>query len=513
MIPVNGKPVIGWILDDLLQKGIFDIVLVIRSEDQRIINFVNWAYGQRMTISFASPERETILHSVLAGLQVCESGCPIRIVLGDTLIRDDFDAEMDFVYTGKVEDARRWCLVTTAEDGRVLEYLDKPDSFASSQVALAGYYHLHDGDHLRNMLLECLHEGERELSAVLRHYDKKHLIHARQAREWYDFGHIDNLVDARRRLLQPRFFNSLKVNPVLNTITKVSDNNQKLHDELDWYLSLPDDLQALTPRILRHENIDGHVRIVQEYYGYPTLAELYVYGDLDIELWESILRKVMQVHREFGKYRGDLRAREIYDMYIGKTCERLELLTGQDTYWSSLLRQPRIEFNGQVIRNIYEILPELKSVVKTLSESAQVQIIHGDFCFSNILFDVNNQIIRLIDPRGHFGRKGIYGDSRYDVAKLRHSISGLYDFILAGIFKTEETSPGVFSGQVFANGIQKPLEQYFDQLLADQGYNLKEIRLIEGLLFVSMLPYHQDYPDRQKMFFLTGLNLLNEVFS
>ena len=511
MIPVNGKPVIGWILDDLLQKGIFDIVLVIRSEDQRLINFVNWAYGQRMTISFASAQGETILHSVLAGLQVCKSGCPIRIVLGDTLIRDDFDVEMDFVYTGRVEDARRWCLVTTTEDGRVLEYLDKPGGFASSQLALAGYYHLHDGDYLRKMLMECLQDRERELSAVLRRYDGKYPIYAHPAQEWYDFGHIDNLVDARRRLLQPRYFNSLKINPVLNTITKVSQNNQKLQDELDWYLSLPDDLQALTPRILRHENVDGHVRIVQEYYGYPTLAELYVYGDLDAEAWESILRNVMRVHREFGKYSGELSAQEIHDMYIGKTCERLDALMEQNAYWNSLLRQPAIEFNGQALRNIYEILPELKSKVKALSESAHIHIIHGDFCFSNILFDVNNQIIRLIDPRGHFGRKGIYGDSRYDIAKLRHSISGLYDFILADMFKIEENSRGVFSGQVFANGIQKSLEQYFDQLVVNEGYNLKEIRLIEGLLFVSMLPYHKDHLHRQQMLYLTGLTLLNEV--
>jgi len=276
---------------------------------------------------------------------------------------------------------------------------------------------------------------------------------------------------------------------------------------------LPDDLQALTPRILQHKNINGELQIVQEYYGYPTLAELYVYGGVDAETWESILRKVMRVHREFGNYCGELSADEIYDMYIGKTCERLEALIRQDGSWNSLFHRPKIEYNRKVLKNIYEILPELILIVQKISRSGQIHIIHGDFCFSNILFDVNNQIIRLIDPRGHFGRKGIYGDSRYDIAKLRHSISGLYDFIVADMFSIAETAPGVFSGQVFVNGIQEPLERYFDQLLVDQGYSLKEIRLIEGLLFVSMLPYHQDQPRRQKMFFLTGLSLLNEAIS
>ena len=63
---------------------------------------------------------------------------------------------------------------------------------------------------------------------------------------------------------------------------------------------------------------------------------------------------------------------------------------------------------------------------------------HGDFCFSNILFDLGHQIVRVIDPRGRFGQKGIYSDPRYDMAKLRHSIGGLYDFIVADLFDVQE---------------------------------------------------------------------------
>jgi hypothetical protein len=280
---------------------------------------------------------------------------------------------------------------------------------------------------------------------------------------------------------------------------------------LDWYLSLPDDLQALTPRILRHENTNDHVRIVQEFYGYPTLAELYVYGDLDIEIWESILRKVLSVQREFNRYPGELTEDEIQTMYWGKTFKRIEILS-QITYWRSLLAKPEIQWNGQSLINVHEIITELEPVIKNLAVSAQVGIIHGDFCFSNILFDVNSQIIRLIDPRGRFGRKGIYGDRRYDIAKLRHSISGLYDFILADLFQISESDSGAFSGCIFTNGLQKSLMDYFDHLVEQNGYSLQEVRLIEGLLFISMLPYHQDTPDRQKMLYLTGLVLLNEVF-
>lgn len=511
MLPVNGKPVIGWILDDLLRKKIFDAVIVSRTEDQQLRDFVNWAYSQRMKIQFAFPTGETILHSLQAGLLLCEPGRGVRIILGDTLIRDDFDTEDNFVYTGIVEDGRRWCLVNTSPvDNIVQGYTEKPDSLSSSQTALAGYYHLADMEHLQLLLDDCLRQDAHELSDVLRRFGQKHPIYAILAHEWYDFGHIDNLVDARRRLLQPRFFNSLMVNPVLNTITKTSQNNEKLQNELDWYLSLPGALQVLTPRILSHQNIDDQVRIVQEYYGYPTLAELYVFGDLDIELWEAILRKVMRIHREFRQYDGKITQNEVKEMYLGKTKKRLDLLA-RDSYWETILARPFIEYNGQILKNLHILFPSLTRQIQYMSTSVSCHIIHGDLCFSNILFDINHQIVRLIDPRGHFGSKGIFGDPRYDVAKLRHSISGLYDFILADLYKVEETTLGIFFGRIFANKIQTRLSEYFDTLLAENGYMLKEIRLLEGLLFVSMLPYHQDNPGRQKMFYLTGLALLNEV--
>jgi hypothetical protein len=445
-------------------------------------------------------------------MRLCDLSHGIRIVLGDTLIRDQFDQPTDFVYTGLVEDTRRWCLVDVSPDALVLNYVEKPALGMASPVALAGYYYLSDAEDFYRLLEDCLKNGGRELSDVLRCYGLAHPIHADLAREWYDFGHIDRLVEARIRLLQPRFFNALVVNPVLNTITKTSQNNDKLQNELDWYLSLPDVLQVLTPRILSHHTLNGQVQIVEEYYGYPTLAESYVYGDLDIELWESILRKVLRVHREFLSFPGVIPPDEIQAMYLGKTEERLAALAQQSAYWQNILAQPFLQYNGRTLQNIATLWPALREQVWKISNSASIHIIHGDFCFSNILFDVNSQIIRLIDPRGYFGRKGIYGDPRYDIAKLRHSISGLYDFILADLFTVEELAPGMFTGRVFANEMQNMLAQYFDELLIAAGYSLDEIRLIEGLLFVSMLPYHQDHLMRQKMLYLTGIKLINEVF-
>ena len=511
MIPINGKPVIGWILDDLLAKGITQATVVLREEDFRLRRFLEQSYCARMDVSTAPLTTDgTILHSLQAGLRRTPANAQVRVILGDTLIKDSYHRDEDFVYTGTVEDSRRWCLVTTGSSGVITDYIDKKGNGASTRTALAGYYHLLHGDVLTDCVDTALANGERELSDVLRRYAKIHPIKAQSVEQWFDFGHIDHLVDARRRLLQPRYFNSLSINPVLNTITKVSENNEKLQDELNWYLNIPDDLKVLTPRIIRHESSNGRLQVVQEHYGYPTLAELFVYGDVQADTWLSILRHVLRIHGEFRRFTGKIDPRSIESIYLDKTWERLEKLRNTDAAWENLLARESVVFNGKRLRNVFSLKDGIIRKGQEIAHSAAVTVIHGDFCFSNILFDVNSQIIRLIDPRGSFGEKGVYGDPRYDIAKLRHSVSGLYDFIVSDMFQIEESSEE-FAAQVYANGTPKKVGQEFDRMLDANGFDSNEIKFIEGLLFVSMVPLHNGHRDRQLMMYLTGTSLLNEV--
>jgi dTDP-glucose pyrophosphorylase len=511
MVPINGKPVIGWILDDLMGKNIRSVVVVLRSEDIRFRSFLERVYAGRLELKLEGlTESPSILTSLMAGLKASGAEGAVRIVLGDTLIRDSYQGAEDFVYVGEVKDSRRWCLVVPSESGHIIEYLDKKSVSGASHQALAGYYHLHHGDELLACVEKSIVEGQRELSFALRLYGERRPIVAKQVRDWYDFGHIDTIVDARRRLLRARSFNSLSVNPILNTITKVSKYDAKLQDELDWYLSIPDDLKVLAPRILSTEHHNGRIQIVQEYYGYPTLAELYVYGEFDSETWASILRLVLRVHQEFQRYPGAISPDALEAMYFQKTWDRLALLKEQSADWHETLSCSRITYNNRTLKGLYELREAVYSRVQLLRSNAPIAIVHGDYCFSNVLFDPNNQIIRLIDPRGRFGVKGIYGDTRYDIAKLRHSIAGLYDFIMADMFELLEQD-GVYHSKIYANDVCAAVASCFDSMIAQIGYDVSDVRFIEGLLFVSMIPFHDGHPERQKIMYLTGLALLNDV--
>lgn len=510
MIPVNGKPVISWIMEDLIEKQTVHAIVVLRAENRHLKDFLIRAFQNRIHLKIVElEESNSILQSLQEGLSHINQDLPVQIILGDTLLKDSYEMEGDFVYVKEVEDSSRWCIATTDNTGQIINLLDKQEHVPKPHLALCGYYHFTHATFLSEQLKLVIKSGKHQMSDLLLAYHSKYKIKAIIATQWYDFGNLGNLINAKQRLLQSRYFNSLTIDPILNTITKVSDFDKKLRDELNWYKQIPSVLQVLSPRIISEKEINGKLNLVQEYYGYPTLAELYLFSDLSIDTWRSIFKRLLTLHQTFQNFPQQLSSEELQKVYLNKTYDRVDMLCA-DPYWENLFAREEIVYNGRNLRNFRSLSQPLASSVSKLINQKKGCVIHGDFCFSNILYDLNNQIVRLIDPRGSFGEPGIYGDPRYDMAKLRHSIAGMYDYIVSDLFEISETEIG-FEGKLFNESYQEKLIAEFDNLLIEFGYNPKEIELIEGLLFISMLPLHQDKPQRQKMMYVTGLKLLNSV--
>jgi len=513
MIPVNGKPVIGWILDELAQKGFREAVVVLQFDNQKLGNYLQWSYSGRFQLHFAYVQPQgSILHSLLAGLSWVMPGKGIYLILGDTLIEDGLPQATDFVFTGPYDEPENWCLAESNRDGFLKALYDKITVNKAALSALAGGYGFSRADVLRTIVVQQIQQEKKELSAAIEAYNALIPLKTIPAHGWYDFGHIGGFNRAKRTLLQSRYFNTLSIDPVKGVITKRSEKTEKLTDELNWYNSLPDSLKIFTPRILASDESNGGIEIVQEFYGYPNLAELYVFGDLNLSVWKNALQQLMAVHLRFRAIPGVLHKSDLEAMYRDKTFSRLELLKTQP-FWEALLTSESIEINGRVLRNLPLLSGALNEGMDALLQSTSGSIIHGDYCFSNILYDLNTQIIRLIDPRGSFGTKGIFGDPRYDMAKLRHSVSGLYDFILADLFQLENLeNSNEFRFEIFKPEKQEILAAYADGLIADHGYVIHEIKLIEALLFLSMVPYHAGKEKRQIAMYLTGIRMLNKIF-
>ena len=136
---------------------------------------------------------------------------------------------------------------------------------------------------------------------------------------------------------------------------------------------------------------------------------------------------------------------------------------------------------------------------------------HGDMCFSNILIDLDSMVLKLVDPKGSFWESpSIYGDIRYDLAKIRQCLVGSYDFITQGLFSFEVLNEASFNLRV-GNNSDLALESFFNNKVLEFGLDIEEIKFLEAYLFLTMIPLHNDNPTRQRAFFLKSMELFSKL--
>ncbi|HXV14394.1 MAG TPA: sugar phosphate nucleotidyltransferase, partial [Candidatus Krumholzibacteria bacterium] len=89
LLYVAGKPIISHILDDVVPLGPSSIVLIVGYKGELIEQFVRKKYPQ-VTVDFVfQEERRGIGHAVDLTRKVADTGEPLLIVLGDTIIKTD----------------------------------------------------------------------------------------------------------------------------------------------------------------------------------------------------------------------------------------------------------------------------------------------------------------------------------------------------------------------------------------------------------------------------------------
>jgi len=528
MVPVNGKPVIGWILDEmLLGQGLTNLVILKSQHDRKLEEYIEKRGILARYVETEEPEMpKGLAHSLFKGIQALEGEDiltdDILILLGHTiLLGQQFRFDEDWVmYSAVTEEAARWCYVDVDDQGYVRSLVDKPETRDLPDKALIGAYYLQD----RELLFECLKAtirsnkligGEFQLSTALQSYISWRRLKAQPCiGEWLDCGSIAGLHRSKRRLISTRSFNAITVDTDIGILTKTSANSAHLHQEYSWYISLPTELIGLAPRVIEYRPSHPGVEragIALEYYGYNSLEEAWVYQNLSEDAWLATLGHLLTILRKFRKYRAWLPQEAFTAMYWDKTQSRLGQLRGHEP-WDSLLAFETLWVNDDEISGYPKLEKPLRTRICSFYNEDHITIIHGDFHLANILYDLNSRLIKLIDPRGSFGASGIFGDCKYDFAKLRHSISGGYNFIINDLFDVS-CNGNKLTLDVSRNEHQERIVEWFDRELEQEGFDVEDVKIIEGLLFLSMLPIHADHPERQLAMFGKAMTILNEAIS
>ena len=327
-----------------------------------------------------------------------------------------------------------------------------------------------------------------------------------QSSDWLDFGLVNSYYRSISKMTTERAFNNLLVDRY--SLTKSSKEVRKILAEANWLKSLPNEMKHYAPAIWESGEKDGVGYYTIEYYYLSSLANLFVFGKNPDFVWKDIINACIEYINDEAKYIPE-HAEEIAigndDLYAPKTKLRLDKYAAQ----TGLDLSHEWVLNGIKVPSLKQIIEETNALI-TKKEIKFVCLMHGDFCFSNILYDFKSMSIRVIDPRGidSKGNNSIYGDLRYDVAKLAHSVLGMYDFIIGGMFHYEQKEEYDITFGFEKNDLLASIQAYFNtQSFA--GYTLEQLSTYPILihLFLSMLPLHNDNPARQKAFLANALRL------
>jgi hypothetical protein len=310
----------------------------------------------------------------------------------------------------------------------------------------------------------------------------------------------------------------MRVDLQRGTIGKSSNDKVKLAREVDYYQMLPESLRVFFPRVVAVSRSERGVDSYEmEYYGYPNLAEYQLYWDLGAESWWRCFEALNSTLTRFRTHSTSIGQAQYQRFHWEKTTSRIAsyLASVPDESRKKVFSEEALWLNGTPLRPLRQLLEQAEKIIEKAYRESSFSVFHGDFCFNNILFDVFSGIIRLIDPRGSFGEEciGIYGDGRYDLAKIAHSSIGHYDYLVNGLFDCRAMASNRYELDFSLRPNSQWLEEMTHWLIAAQGADRHEIEIMTSLLFLSMCPLHADDTERQLAMFLRGWSLLEAALS
>lgn len=522
MLPFKNESIGEYLVQTYSNK---DYIFMVSNQEQapdkkvKLLKKSERNYELFLTDQESSSLLKVAQHALTQMIPLIGQDFELIINFGDTVIQETAPLTVkNYLLTGEKEQLEPWTSVLREQEQLVFSNKHASADQKEGEV-VAGVFVFQSG---KKFLKACLAVDDHEMTDdslsfyhAIKYYDENVAQVALSFTDsWLDLGHEAEYLETKK-IVQARFFNAITIDDQRGILTKSSEERQKLINEIQWYLKMPPSLQYLTPRIYDYSLEPTKPEVKMEYYPYETLHTLYIYGNLELSDWEKIIEKMLFVRKEMSECSEaqclSLRENDLLNIYYQKTFDRLKLLL-QDPVFQSFYEQSP-EINGQRYLSLKTIMESLKNVLKEygLLEIKAAHVIHGDFCLSNILLDRESNLIKLIDPRGQFGSFDIYGDEFYDIAKILHSFEGSYDHIITDHFELNEATDTSYTYHFEKSELQENITKLVNQKVGEH-YEIQQIRLIEGLLFLSMIPLHKDYPKRQKVMFGQAMKILKPYF-
>ncbi len=517
LISVHGRPLIELLVEERdLHFPDTPIHLVVNQGKEQIWEFLSRTPLKGVhTLEVPDlPDLGETIQYALTELSL-DSSTQLTINFGDTVVNFKSAPTTDSIFYETCRESYLWTSFKQKR-GRITEIVDRfgSESLAPNDV-FTGVFTVSNPRELLKELKRSKADPVQKISkfyVALSNYLSQKSYRLVKAPRWLDFGHVENYHRARKHSSLARSFNSLVFDENRPTVTKTSSRSEKLRDEINWYLNLPRDFKCYAPQVISFDLNKPSVEL--EYYGYPTVAELFVTAGHGLEIWWPVIKSIESILGQMRRYSSPITSAKrraiLSEMYIEKTISRINDLDSHPVL-GPLTNEP-ILVNGKklpALKDFCSILPRLCKQGGVL-ESGNFTLIHGDFCFSNILFDTRMRLAKVIDPRGSFGTPGIFGDPRYDIAKILHSSDGNYDLVKSNQFFAIADGHSI-NYSIYTKPIHTTASKFFREILGNSfKEDLGPSTLIEALLFASLISLHNESLHHQIAFLGIALNKLAE---
>lgn len=421
---------------------------------------------------------------------------PLYMLHGDTLL-NQLPVGVDILGLSQVEDNYDWAEYQS-ETGLLSNNAN--DGVPIGNLISNGYFSFSSP----KSLIKHIVLAKWDFISGLNRYQKEKKLTPSLCTDWFDFGHSHTYYHSKSKMTTQRAFNEMNINRQI--VTKLSSKKFKLAAEANWYRSIPMQLKYYTPQLLNTEEHDTYFGYSIEYLHLTALNELYVFSQLPAFAWRKILKACFKFLNDTKQYKSEYK-KTLASLFGNKTFERLYDFAKTAPFD---IEQP-LTINGKTQLSLKQ-LAEI-SLKFLPSDNAEITVLHGDFCFSNILYDFRTCNIKVIDPRGidASNTPTIYGNNLYDIAKLAHSVIGLYDCIIAGYFTAELTNQSLKFSMPFDPRRVQIIADFIAMMDTEFSVTEKQLYAMQIQLFISMLPLHDDRPDRQLGFIGNAYRLYDKM--
>lgn len=286
-----------------------------------------------------------------------------------------------------------------------------------------------------------------------------------------------------------------KIEFLNNTVIKeglTEQGKELINKEIDWYKELSkygfDSMPktySLNP--LTMERINGENIFLTE---------------SNIERKEIILKNLLNaINKMHNLEMREANNDDIITEYYSKTIDRINSIKDVVPFANDEF----ITINGKNCKNPNIYCEEFKQYVEQNLLKTVFCPIHGDCTLTNTMVDKDNNV-HFIDPRGYFGSQKVFGDIRYDWAKLYYSIIGNFDRFNIKDFELKISDKDV-EYKIKSNGWESLYEKFLSEI---KDININEIKFIHSIIWLSLASHcFEDY-DSMCLAFYNGVYLINE---